>query len=88
MKLGRAQERLAAAVVVLDGFEQLVAWQLARVPECLAELGLEHPHLLVAVASGERFQGVEIIAFRVQVRCRDRDERHERAVRVPLPVER
>jgi hypothetical protein len=26
-----AQERLAAAVVVLDGFEQLVAWQLAAV---------------------------------------------------------
>jgi hypothetical protein len=27
------QERLIAAIVVLDGFRQLVAWQLARVSE-------------------------------------------------------
>jgi hypothetical protein len=58
------------------------------VPQSLAELGLEHPHLLVVFAPGELFQGVKMVVLRVEVGCRDGDERRERAVRVPLSVKR
>jgi hypothetical protein len=47
----------------------------------LAEIGLERPHLLVVLALRERLQGVKVVDFRLKVGCRDRDERHERAVR-------
>jgi len=47
------QERLVAAVVVLHGVGQLVAAQPGRVPEGLAQLGLEDPRIVEIVALGE-----------------------------------
>ena len=41
-----AQERLVAAVAVIDGVEQLIAGQLARVGEGLLQLGFECSDLL------------------------------------------
>jgi len=42
-----AQERLVAAVAVIDGVEQLIAGQLARVGEGLLQFGLECSDFLV-----------------------------------------
>ena len=42
-----AQERLVAAVAVIDGMEQLIAGQLARVGEGLLQLGREGADLLI-----------------------------------------
>ena len=83
-----AQERLVAPVVVLHGLEQLVTGQPGRVPEGLAQFGLEDSHLVVVVALSERFEVVKVVVFRVEVVCRDADERHERAIGVPFPVKR
>jgi hypothetical protein len=48
-----AQKRLVAAVAVIDGVEQLISGQLARVGEGLLQLGFECPDFLV-VGSGAR----------------------------------
>jgi hypothetical protein len=82
------EERLVAPVAVLHGLEQLVAGQPARVPEGLAQFGLEGPHLVEIVARGERLELVKVVDLRVEVGCRDLDQRYERAIGMPLPVKR
>jgi hypothetical protein len=82
------QERLVAPIAVLHGLEQLIAGQLSRVPEGLAQFGPEDPHLVEIVALGEHLELVKVVVLRVEVGCRNLDQRYERAIGMPLPVKR
>jgi hypothetical protein len=44
-----AQERLVAAVAVIDSREQLITRQLARIGECAPQLGREYADLIIGI---------------------------------------
>ena len=87
-----AQERLVAAVAVIDGVEQLIAGQLARVGEGLLQLGFECPDLLVVgfgcPGPADEIVVGAVVGFGSAVGGGHGDQRRERPVRMPLPVER